>query len=336
MEEKLLYLASSLVGRLSRTAKTLDPKSVKSILIVKRDEIGDMIYALEVIRRISTNYSKAKIVVYCKAMNNALVNSLPFKTEIINNASELNKYYDVQVDLRGDWSTLRRALFGGCSWYFERGSIRLNNKLSGGQTHEFVTNREIVRPLIKETWDANDLHRLDIYPEQLTSAKNLVVGIESEQYCVMHCGARDLARRWPAEKFANLAQEIQANYKINTVLVGSEGEKEVIDQVATLAGDATFNLSGKTSLMELAAIIRNASFFIGNESGPLHFAILERTPLVALFSKGVKDVFYPLFPNQHVIHYFKESNHTNQDADNSTIHQITVSEVFERIKTFQT
>lgn len=334
MEEKLLYLASSLIGRLSRTAKTLDSNSIQSILIVKLDEIGDMIYALEVIRRIGRKYPNATISVYCKAMNNALVNSLPINAVVINDASDLGKFYDVQVDLRGDWKTLKRAVLGKCSWYFERGSIRLNNKLSGGQTHEYVTNRQIVIPLMDETWEASDLHRLDIDPNQLASAKNLLGDTGDQGYCVMHCGARDLARRWPAEKFANLADLIYDNLKIRTVLVGSEGEREVIEQVANLAPNATLNLVGKTSLMELAALIRNASFFVGNESGPLHFAILERIPLVALFSKGVKDVFYPLFPNQHVIHYFKESNHTDQDADNSTIHQITVDEVFERIKSF--
>ena len=58
--------------------------------------------------------------------------------------------------------------------------------------------------------------------------------------------------------------------------------------------------------MQLAAVMRQCDFFVGNESGPLHFAIVEKKPLVALFGPGVKDVFYPLYPNQKVIHHMND------------------------------
>ena len=89
-------------------------------------------------------------------------------------------------------------------------------------------------------------------------------------------------------------------------------------------------MAGETNLLQLAALMRSAKLFVGNESGPLHFAIIEKKPLVALFGPGVENVFYPLYPNQKVIHHVSDVD--PKDKKQTSMLLITPQEVIEVIK----
>jgi ADP-heptose:LPS heptosyltransferase len=250
------------------------PKEVGSVLIVKLDEIGDMIYTLHCIEAIADQFPKATIDVYCKSMNNALVDQTRAVTAIVNDPHNLQTRYDIQIDFRGNWQTMQRALLGKCSRYFDRGSVRLQNKFNGGQKHEIETNQETVQALFPESyqWSKPKLH---ITEDDQESVRGLTAKYGISQY------------------------------GLKTLLIGSPNEHDLNQLVADQCNNA-INIAGETGLMQLAAVMRQCDFFVGNESGPLHFAIVEKKPLVALFGPGVKDVFYPLYPNQKVIHHMND------------------------------
>lgn len=327
--EKILYLATSLSSAFINTTRKT-PEKVSTILVVKRDEIGDMIYTLHCIEALAMQFPNAEITLFCKAMNNGLFTSATYVHHVVNEMDSLEAYYDIQIDFRGDWKTLKRALLGGCGLYLERGSIRLRNKLNGGQTHETITNQETIQslfpndfewPVPKVLTNEND----DKKVSELLDSKGV------KQYALMHCGARDEARRWPSNRFVRLVNEVYEQYGLKTIFIGSSGEVDLVNTITKETPNA-INLAGETSLTELTVLCRRCAFFVGNESGPLHFAITEKRPLVALFGPGVKDVFYPLYDNQKVIHYMKEKDHTNQSIEDSTINRITVEEVLEKLK----
>ncbi|MFT5724767.1 MAG: ADP-heptose:LPS heptosyltransferase, partial [Bacteroidia bacterium] len=272
-------------------------------------------------------YPDATISVYCKPMNNSLVEQTGCVQHIINAYEELEKHYDIQVDFRGDNQTLVRPLLGQCKIYLDRGSVRLRNKFSGGQRHEVETNQETIKWLLPQNhvWGKPNLK---VSPSDEAMVDALLKSDNIEQYVVMHCGARDAARRWPADRFAALIDAIFDKYKLPTVLVGSANENDLIDTVATQTARA-YNYAGKTNLLQLTALIRRSKLFVGNESGPLHFAIVAQKPLVALFGPGVKDVFYPLYPNQKVIHHVIE-NQLQGDKETSMF-QIQQQDVLDAI-----
>jgi ADP-heptose:LPS heptosyltransferase len=86
-----------------------------------------------------------------------------------------------------------------------------------------------------------------------------------------------------------------------------------------------FNMAGETTLRELAVLCERAELFVGNESGPMHFANISGTPLIALFGPGVKDVFYPYGEKSRVIH------HVDVDIA-GRMEKITVEEVSRAIE----
>ena len=97
-------------------------------------------------------------------------------------------------------------------------------------------------------------------------------------------GAFAPARRWPPQRFAELADAlIEDGGRI--VLVGGGEEADL--RRALLGGmrhaAQVIDLGGRTSLDELAAVLKHCRLLIGNDSGVTHLAATGGTPVVALY-----------------------------------------------------
>ncbi|MFI0409370.1 glycosyltransferase family 9 protein [Actinomadura sp. 3N508] len=100
---------------------------------------------------------------------------------------------------------------------------------------------------------------------------------------VVHPGAAFPARRWPADRFAAVASALRDGGE-RVVVTGGPGEAALARRVVRLAGlDETADLSGRTPLRELAALIADARLVICGDTGVAHLATAFRTPSVLLF-----------------------------------------------------
>jgi len=297
--EQILFLCSSLVSRLINGNKIPSAESIKKILVIKLDEIGDMIYMLHVLEALKEEYPEARIDVMSRSVNRSLIESKGIES-VTTDGKIPGGRYDVILDMRGNWGTMFRSLLWKCRFRYDRGSIRLKNKLNNGQLHERLTNWEIAQPILDSaeyrdpTLSCKEEERFEL--DQTLEA----AGITKGQFALMHTGARDPIRRWPAERFLELSKRLFEQKGLRTVICGGPEESAEID--AHFTADHILNLAGKASLRQLSYLSAQARVFVGNESGPLHFAVINRTPLVALFGAGVKDVFYPYHENQMILH----------------------------------
>ncbi len=91
------------------------------------------------------------------------------------------------------------------------------------------------------------------------------------------------AKRWPAHFFARLATLLQVHQKAEIAIIGSETDTEIARSIATLMPDPPLDLTGKTTLLQLAGLISRSSLFITNDSGPMHLANALKVPVVAIF-----------------------------------------------------
>ncbi len=100
---------------------------------------------------------------------------------------------------------------------------------------------------------------------------------------IIHAGGGDYsqARRWSPAKFAQVADELVTAHNAQIVLVGTVDDDA--DVVADAMTQASINLTGKTTLTQLADVLRSADLFIGTDSGVLHMAAAVRTPVVSIF-----------------------------------------------------
>jgi len=93
------------------------------------------------------------------------------------------------------------------------------------------------------------------------------------------------AKRWYPESFAKVAMELSGSYDI--VIFGGPGEEDIagdIEDAIRKAGvESVENLAGKTTIPELISKIAGLSWFVTNDSGPMHVAAAYKVPTVALF-----------------------------------------------------
>ncbi|GAB3587804.1 glycosyltransferase family 9 protein [Amycolatopsis endophytica] len=100
---------------------------------------------------------------------------------------------------------------------------------------------------------------------------------------VVHPGAAFGSRRWPPQRFAEVARELACDGH-RVVVTGSAGEGELARRIAAAAGlDEDAVLAGRTGLTELAALVAGARLVISGDTGAGHLATAYGTPSVLLF-----------------------------------------------------
>ncbi|MBN1527106.1 MAG: glycosyltransferase family 9 protein, partial [Candidatus Omnitrophica bacterium] len=102
----------------------------------------------------------------------------------------------------------------------------------------------------------------------------------------VHPGASCPSKRWSAERFAQAADRIAERYDARVVIIASEKDRVFGDKVASLMKRPPLNLSGKTSVADLASVLKRARLFISNDSGPVHIACAVGTPVVDIFGRN--------------------------------------------------
>ncbi|HRX84327.1 MAG TPA: glycosyltransferase family 9 protein [Phycisphaerae bacterium] len=106
-------------------------------------------------------------------------------------------------------------------------------------------------------------------------------GLTDRPYAVLAPGTIWETKRWRTEGFAEVAQHF-LDRGWGALLVGSPGERERCREVAALCPGAT-DVSGRTSISVLAALIRRAAIAITNDSGPMHLTVAMGRPVVSIF-----------------------------------------------------
>ncbi|MDP2168425.1 MAG: glycosyltransferase family 9 protein [Thermodesulfovibrionales bacterium] len=102
-------------------------------------------------------------------------------------------------------------------------------------------------------------------------------------YAVMVPGAKWQSKRWPAERFGELAMRLAKDTGIKSLIVGTKADEKTADEIAAASGGSAVSLTGKTGLKELISIIKGARFVVSTDSGPVHIAAALGVPLFALF-----------------------------------------------------
>mgnify|MGYP001595609029 FL=1 len=326
VNEKVLYCKSWLTSKYINSASGYK-YDFKSVLIIKNDEIGDLVTALPVFYNLNERYPNAAQTLVCKPFNTIFFKHIPFVKCHTNFDDVSGNTYDLIVELRGSEETRKYSLSQKPKIRLDRGGVRLFNKFNGGQKNEIDTNLQIIKQLFPNV-SLSESNRIVVSSEEVQKVSKYIELAGISHFVILHLGARDRARRWPVEHFAETINYINTTYSLPCVLVGGPDDMEINEECLELVTSKfNYNVVGEFDLLEYAALCDKASLFVGNESGPLHIAAAMNTPNIALFGPGVKDVFYPKNDKSIVHHYFLARGHKTQTVENSTIFSIQVNEV---------
>ncbi|MEE9393630.1 MAG: glycosyltransferase family 9 protein [Planctomycetota bacterium] len=318
---------------LSAERQVHDPEGRRRVLIVKLSSIGDIVFslpALEALRRTRPDDFIAWVVEDRAA---ALLENHPLLDQVITlprkewrrlrreegllaAARAIWQFrmklrslrFDLAFDLQGNiksglvaWASRARRRFGfarqDCrepNWIFTHARLAPQPK---GQ-HRIDRDLALLKQAgIKAEWSAitppctkNDGVTVDDWLEKHLSA--------DEPLVVMIPGTSEWlkTKRWPVERYAELARRLQQKQKTRVVLSGGPGEESLLAQIADAAPNATLAPSKPWSLAETAYLFMRADLVLGSETGPIHLAATLKAPTLAMF--GPYDPG-PLFPYQH-------------------------------------
>jgi heptosyltransferase-2 len=91
------------------------------------------------------------------------------------------------------------------------------------------------------------------------------------------------AKRWPAERYASLADRLIDECGADVLLIGSPAEEEVSLEVAERMRHKPIMLTGKTALKELVAVLSLVDLLVTNDTGPAHIAAALGRPTLVIF-----------------------------------------------------
>lgn len=137
---------------------------------------------------------------------------------------------------------------------------------------------------------------------------NLRCGLNKGEYFILFPGASRNLRRWPLERFAEIARRIKLTYGLDGVVCGTAVESPLAFAINKLVDVPLMDLCGKTTLTELVSVIGNARILVTNETGAAHIGAAVGTPTVCILGGGHFGRFLPykdpaVQPIMRVIHY---------------------------------
>ena len=303
--EQILFLANVLANRFWFKQ---NPKNLKSILVLRWDEIGDMAAAAHVFTAIKKTFPEAQLTVLCKPFVKPLIENDPSIDEVLCSLDGFNKPYDAVIEMRGNWKTLWKSFRYGIKYRTSRAEVRLRNK--GKQVHETITNTETVWPIIGNF----EIPQTPLFYSKDDEAvvHQFLEENQIKRFAVVHAGARKKLRQWPKERFANAVDYLKNFYQLDIVFAGTAEDEADIEDIKKGLNFQTYNFTQGYSLSQFSALSKQATIYLGNESGPLQIASAMGIPIIGLFGPGVPDIFYPLSPKSIVIHHVLKCNPCDQ------------------------
>jgi lipopolysaccharide heptosyltransferase I len=290
------------------------PNPPRRILIIKPSAIGDIVHALPVLNLLRKRWPEAHISWLVSTACQSLLEGhpqidelIPFERRrfgkgwrkptaavgLVRFMSDLrSRKFDLVIDLQGLFRSGYIAWRSGAP--IRVGPSEARELAWIFYTHHVATgfpNGHAVDRYLKIA-DALGLGREPVeFHFAITDADRAAAAalLPSEaRYAVLLPGANWDTKRWPPRKFAELTGPLKDRLGLQSIVAGSAGDQKLASQIP-----GAIDLTGKTNLRQLVALLDKADLVIGNDTGPLHIAAALNRPLVAMFGPTNPDFTGP-------------------------------------------
>jgi heptosyltransferase-2 len=109
-----------------------------------------------------------------------------------------------------------------------------------------------------------------------------------------------LAKCWYPDRFGELGKKLAEKWQASILLFGKEEERPLVHEIQRHLGVKGIDLSGKTSLLQLAALLERCALLVTNDTGTMHVAAAVGIPVVALFGSTPPPITGP-WGDGHVV-----------------------------------
>lgn len=284
-------------------------KPITKILAVRNDRFGEFLLNIPAFNALKKMYPKAKLTVVLSQATKELVAFIPSidetiiwehkkhtTKEILSFSKKLRKEkFDLCVILN---PTKEFHIISFLSkipvriGYSKKCGFLLSNTIEDkkylGAKHEIEYNLELAGLAKKLIPPADKSLKIEITKgfQDKTLDK---FGLDHKKPAIaIHPWTSDQVKQWPLRNFKELALKLSQESDRKIIIVG--GKEEQLKSKALFAHDSTriINLTGKTSLLELSAVLKGCALLISGDSGPVHLACAVETKTIVLFRNDLQ------------------------------------------------
>lgn len=109
------------------------------------------------------------------------------------------------------------------------------------------------------------------------------------------------SKRWPLPYWATLLDRLIRNTSVYIILTGAPSDLPIVEDLISRMREHPINLTGKTSLPQLAALLHRADLLISGDSGPIHMATALGTPIIGIYGPTNPSLGGPLSPDATIL-----------------------------------
>jgi len=277
-------------------------KEPKRILLIRLEHVGDVLMATPAFRSLRRRFPNARIDVLVRDFTAPILKGNSSIDRIITwNAPWLSKlgkkapwssvtrmvralrkeHYDLAIDFHGD---IRNILLASAVARYRigfgvRGLGFLLNKTVPYRGHTIGRNLRLAKALGADTRDPSMELHVSAADERFAQSN-----LKSGRWACIAPGAGRAEKNWLPERWAAVADKLIERYDMRIVLTGSEREAALVASITSQMRNPAVDLSGKTSLSQLAAVVKRCSLVVCPDSGTMHIARALEVPVVGLFT----------------------------------------------------
>jgi len=310
----------------------LDLTSVKKILVIRPDAIGDMVTATPAIGALREKFPEAEIVVWGRRYNRPVIENNPDIDRIIEDdlyplirqrqpigwsrywrwaKAIRQEHYDLAINFSGEFAYALIIFLAGVRYRIgDKGRLLYRwlynypvlQRFNSWAVHEVEHHFELLAPLgIKLKPDA----KLKVIPAaaSVAAGQKLIAehGLKGKPLIAFNIGTSGSDKPWALNKFSELITLVARQYRTKVIVLGGPNEKPLIEAIASrISGQAVVLLD--LSLADLIGLLSQMQVYVANNTGPAHLAAALQVPSVILYtSKFQKPGRWAPWANRHKI-----------------------------------
>lgn len=178
----------------------------------------------------------------------------------------------------------------GYRWYSFLFNRKIYEHRKDATRHELQYNLSLVTALgCSPAWQTS-IPALEVRQATLEKVKALLgnLGVQKgTKLVILHPGSGGSAREWSPKNFGLLGARLNQLSNVQTIITGGSNERDLVQEVRSVAGDRTLTLANQLSLKEFAALAKVSSLLVANSTGPIHIAAAVGTPVVGLYPQVI-------------------------------------------------
>ncbi len=306
---------------------------IKKIAILRANALGDFIFILPALQALKDTFPEAEIVLLGKQWHEEYLANRPSNVDrvvVVPPYPGVGAAYDYEVDkaeLNRFFAQMQAENFD-LAFQFHGGGknsnpfmLRLGAKKVIGLKSPVAPEVDVSVPYVlyfsepmrylemvalvgAKTLDIEP--RWESVPSDLQELNTVLPDWQNQKIIVLHPGATDMRRRWPAKKFALVADKlIEIGFTI--ALTGTDFEKQVLKEVWENISQKqqAFNLCNLLSLAGMTGLLAISKLVIANDTGPIHLARALKTPTVGIFwcSNAITGMPFSVMQNRTLISF---------------------------------